>query len=237
MIQLATRGEVPDLEAERATRALAAVLDRRGIEQAATARLTRVRGPVGPLVIQVNLRLADSDVRMQCAGPANSVVPLAAGRLDRQVYRIATGAGPRWWFEAGRPALAGSSETVPITRRKQCRWQVCDPRSAVTLMDRMDYDAYVFTDSGSGEDSIVYRAGLAGVRLARQYGTYAPPVSDGPPLTIDPRRTRTLAEADATALLCERGLPFLFYTDPADGRGRLLYRRYDSRLTLIVATT
>lgn len=43
-----------------------------------------------------------------------------------------------------------------------------------------------------------------------------------------------LIEEAAVTRLCRKGLPFLFFTDADSGRGRLLYRRYDGDLTIVV---
>ncbi|NUS58959.1 MAG: hypothetical protein HOV66_29505, partial [Streptomycetaceae bacterium] len=98
----------------------------------------------------------------------------------------------------------------------------------------MDYDAFLFTDAETGEDAIVYRSGPAGLALARQR-TMRPPSLPGPlPLTVNPRKTPVLTAEQAATQLADGWLPFLFYTDAADRRGHLLYRRYDGELGLVV---
>ncbi|MFI7003423.1 hypothetical protein [Nocardia sp. NPDC050175] len=55
----------------------------------------------------------------------------------------------------------------------------------------------------------------------------------------DPRRPQPapyLSEHEAADRLCRYGLPFLFYPDPRDRRGRLFCRRYDGDLALIEPT-
>jgi hypothetical protein len=42
-----------------------------------------------------------------------------------------------------------------------------------------------------------------------------------------------LSPREAARWLADGWLPFLFFTDRASGRGRLLYRRYDGGLGLI----
>jgi hypothetical protein len=42
-----------------------------------------------------------------------------------------------------------------------------------------------------------------------------------------------LAGAAALDRVCRHGLRFLFFTDPATGRGQLLYARHDGNLGLI----
>jgi hypothetical protein len=60
----------------------------------------------------------------------------------------------------------------------------------------------------------------------------SPPV----PLIVNSRPTPTLTEAAAVGWLCKHGLRSLFFTDPAIGRGHLLYPRYDGNLTLVTPT-
>jgi Sigma 54 modulation/S30EA ribosomal protein C terminus len=70
-------------------------------------------------------------------------------------------------------ALAAPSDGV-ITRRKPVVLLRGDPLEAVAVMDAMDYDVHLFTDAETGEDAVVYRAGPAGLRLARQRRMYPP---------------------------------------------------------------
>ncbi|QOW36272.1 hypothetical protein [Nocardia seriolae] len=51
---------------------------------------------------------------------------------------------------------------------------------------------------------------------------------DGPPGPAP-----VLSAAEAQSRLCERGLPFVFFTDSSGGRGHLLYRRYGNELALV----
>lgn len=82
--------------------------------------------------------------------------------------------------------------------------------------------------------------------LARQRRMYPPgwswsptpnsPAAPAPvpvPLIVNSRPTPVLTEAAAVRRLCAHGLRFLFFTDPASGRGRLLYPRDDGNLALI----
>ena len=64
--------------------------------------------------------------------------------------------------------------------------------------------------------------------------SWSPPAACLPvPLIVNSRPTPTLTEAPAVDRLCGHGLRFLFFTDPAAGRGQLLYPRYDGNLGLI----
>lgn len=110
-------------------------------------------------------------------------------------------------------------------------------------MDAMDYDVHLFTDAETGEDAVVYRAGPSGLRLARQHHVFPPgwsrcraPAGPPVPLIVNSRPTPVLTEAAAVDRAREHGLPFLFFTDQATGRGQLLYARYDGNLGLITPT-
>ena len=52
-------------------------------------------------------------------------------------------------------------------------------------------------------------------------------------LAVYPHHTPIFAEADAVHRLCDDAVPFVFFTDKATGRGRLLYCRHDANLGLI----
>ncbi|AYF78061.1 hypothetical protein D7D52_34330 [Nocardia yunnanensis] len=226
-------GAVPAWEIERAEQVIEQILDRHRAGGVARVRMTRLRSPFGPILVQIDHDL-DGRVRTQVAAPSGAAVTAAATRLDRHLQRLDGFTALRWWSEPGRPPLACPSETRPILRRKDIRPRHCDPRAAVAAMDRMDYDAHLFIDSESGQDAVVYWAGPRGVALARRRGTYPARAHGDAPLHIDPRKIRTLTDTDAAVLLCERGLPFLFFSDPVHRRGRLLYRRYDGDLGLLV---
>ncbi len=110
-------------------------------------------------------------------------------------------------------------------------------------MDAMDYDAHLFTDTETGEDALVYRAGPSGLRLARQRHLFPPgwawsPRIQGPPVPqiVNSRATPTLSESDAVRRAREHSLRLLFYTDRETGRGQLLYPRHDGNLGLLVPT-
>jgi hypothetical protein len=158
-------------------------------------------------------------------------------KLDRQIRWLSGPWRPRPWPDPTPRVLAGADDAV-ITRRKACLLLRGTPRQAVAMMDAMDYDVHLFTDAETGEDAVVYRAGPSGLRLARQCSMRHPAMSDtaaSPPLqlTVNPHHTPILTEAAALCRLRDHGLPFLFFTDQATGRSRLLYLRYDANLGLI----
>lgn len=186
---------------------------------------------------QINVRGAGVTTRVQVTGPRGFAVTFAVERFDRQLARLAAQES-RTWPEPARPALAMLGEPRAIARRKQCTLLTCTPAEAVAVLDAMDYDAHLFTDSETGEDAVVHWA-AGGVRLIRQRATYPPvwppeAIGGSVPIVVDAEPAPRLSSGDAVNVLCRKGLPFLFCTDPDSGRGGLLYRRYDGDLALVV---
>lgn len=230
-------GRVPALEGERFAGAVARLLARLHIPGGARLRITGRDGGSGPLLIQVNLHLDGTPVRVQTPTHGRGDALPVVVRLERQITALRAPWRPRSWPDPARPALdrPGPGELV---RRKRVEPVTGRPPAAAAVLDAMDYDVHLFTDADTGEDAVVYRAGPSGVRLARQYSVHPPAGAGGPgPFTINPRPAPALGESRAVARLCEHGLPFLFYTDPGSGRGQLVYRRYDGGLTLVTPTT
>ncbi|MEV0293779.1 hypothetical protein [Nocardia sp. NPDC050710] len=232
--ELITRGAVRDLEVERTLRSVGRVLRYHHIDATARVRLTAARDSSGSMVAQVNTRFGESPIRVQVEGPSGFVAAFVAERLDRQIARISTGDAARIWPDPARPPLASVTDRRPIVRRKHCGLHRNSTTVAVRVMDAMDYDAHLYTDAQTGEDVAVYWAGPRGVRLARQRRIDPPRTSNAVLLTMNPRPAPLLTETEAADRLCRYGLPFLFFTDPGDRRGRLLYRRYDGDLTLVL---
>jgi hypothetical protein len=103
-------------------------------------------------------------------------------------------------------------------------------------MNAMDYDVHLFADVATGDEAVVYRAGPAGLRLARQHRMHPPGPPVGVAITVNPHPTPILTPGRAADRVNRSGLPVLLFTDPTTARGNLLYRRYDGDLTLITPT-
>lgn len=234
-VVVSVRGRIADLEIERIGSAVGRVLARRGTTSGARVRVTGANCDDGPMLVQVNLRVLGTPTRIQTMVPGKGVVLPAVDRLDKQISRLSGPWQPWTLPDPTRSALAAPGEGA-VARRKPYSLATADVRVAVASMDAMDYDVHLFTDAETGEDAIVYRAARSGLRLARQRHQHLPRLPNPPralPLTVPPSPPPALPEAEAVKRLCEHGLPFLFFTDLADGRGHLLYRRYDGDLGLI----
>lgn len=235
-VAVTTRGEVAAVDVTRAVRAVARVLRRHHLDAPARVRLSAPPDPEAPTVVQVDVRHLDAVIRVQVTGPRGFAVTFAAERLDRRLARMAAREA-RAWPDPARPPLARAGAPRPIVRRKRCALSTCTPAEAVAVLDAMDYDAHLFTDAETGEDAVVHWA-APGVRLIRQRATYPPirspqTVRSAPPIVVDAEPAACLDPVEAANLLCRKGLPFLFCTDPGSGRGGLLYRRHDGDLALV----
>ncbi len=96
----------------------------------------------------------------------------------------------------------------------------------------MDYDFHLFTDVGTGEDSVLYRSGRRATASPRSI----PPHLVGPAavqLTVSDLPAPRMNGGEAKQRLDLTGFPFVFFADAATGRGNVLYHRYDGHYGLI----
>jgi len=239
-LAVTTRGAVPAADVTRAVRGIGRVLRRHHLDASARVRVTAPSDADEPTVVQANIRIHDTPTRVQITGPRGFAVTFAVERLDRQIARLATNQS-REWPDPARPPLARVTEPRPIVRRKRCALLTGTPAEAAAVLDAMDYEAYLFTDAETGADAAVHWTDSLGVALTRQRSITGPQVAADLPMTVnslpllvDSEPAPTLIEEAAATRLCRKGLPFLFFTDADTGRGRLLYRRYDGDLTIVV---
>lgn len=226
-------------QGEYVARSVGRVLAHHEITGGARVRLKTGACGRGPMVMQVNLRVGELPARVLAVTSGVDDLTPALLRLDRQVVRMYEQWRPRPWPDPTRRLMTIAGEAV-VVRRKSVVLQRTTPLEAVAVMDAMDYDAHLFTDVETGEDAVVYRAGPSGLRLARQRHVYPPgwawsSSASGPavPLIVNSRQTACLTEDAAVHRAREHRLHLLFFTDPATGRGNLLYPRYDGNLGLI----
>ncbi|WP_431965827.1 sigma 54 modulation/S30EA ribosomal C-terminal domain-containing protein [Nocardia sp. bgisy134] len=121
----------------------------------------------------------------------------------------------------------------PVVRREHRVLLVGSVAEAAAELVARGREALLFTDIETGMDAVLYRGGPYGVRLARQHRRGLPGDSEAPALTVDARPTPYLEESEAVERLCRFGLSFVFFNDPGDGRGRLLYRGHDGDLIVV----
>lgn len=109
-------------------------------------------------------------------------------------------------------------------RHKTISPRPCTVNEAVVEMDDLDHDFHLFVESGRGIDSLVYRAGPTGVRLAQVDERADEVVPIDTPITVSIVPAPLLDTSVAVERLRLSGLPFL---DGDHGRGCALYHRYD----------
>jgi hypothetical protein len=102
-------------------------------------------------------------------------------------------------------------------------------QAAADEMDLLDHDFYLFTDTESGSDSVVFRSREPGHDPIE-------PAAGADPVAYELTASAVrLGEALARERLDLSGERFVFYRDPVDDRGRVLYRRRDGHYGLITS--
>jgi ribosome-associated translation inhibitor RaiA len=217
----------------------------------ARVRVTRHGDPARerPIVAQANIDLNGRPVRAQIeAATPREAVDLLADRLAHRLERAARGwearrgrvfeGEPHEWRHEFPPSPRRSYYPRPPAERQVVRHKTisplpCSVDEAVTEMDELDHDFHLFVEAVRGIDSLVYRAGPTGLRLAQVDGRADEVAPGRAPVTVSTVPAPLLDTAEAVDRLRFTGLPFLFYLDGDHGRGCVLYHRYDGHYGLI----
>ncbi|MCP2309527.1 ribosome hibernation promotion factor [Kitasatospora paracochleata] len=249
-LTVVTRGEVSLAAPDYARSKMLAVLDRLD-EPVLAARVKLTQEPnhavARPSVAQALVDLNGRPVRAHVAAATmQEAIDLLQDRLNARIARVRDhrdhrephrhrGTAPTAWSDPGRdghrPQRRTSGGDDPrIVRHKSYSLARQTAWEAVFELEAMDYDFHLFTDAVSGRDSVVHRdAAHGGYRLA----TADPQAAPVPGLPASTAGAPELAVADAVDLLDLSGVPFVFFTDAASGRGNVLYHRYDGHYGLI----
>lgn len=245
-VQVWMRGVFPPDTGDYARRMVTAVLR----EATAPLRDVRVRLSMHrdpavyfPVVAQGNLDLGGRPVRAQARGAtARDAIDLLQARLHHQLDQPPAQAdssttpphsdrrmppAPRMVFYPRPPG------TQQIVRCKPVRLAVLGVDEAVQEMGRRDYYFHLFTEVGTCQDSVVYRAGPIGYRFAQVLPAPQRLAPHTTQLTWYDRPAPELRSADAAERLGMCEVPFLFFLDVDRGRGSVLYRRYDGHYGLL----
>ncbi|MEV0537516.1 sigma 54 modulation/S30EA ribosomal C-terminal domain-containing protein [Kitasatospora sp. NPDC050463] len=246
-VSVELRGAVSPESVEYARTKLLAVIERLG-EPVLAARVKLTQEPnhavIRPALAQAVVDLAGRPVRAHVAATTmNEAVDLLKDRLNARLARVrhhreahrhdSPEAGSHSWYDGAghehRPQRRGrAARERRIVRRKSYSLPRQSAFAAAFEMEAMDYDFHLFTDAASGHDSLVYRdERTGGHRVASADLTTS--ARSGPGDAPTPR----LAVAEAVSRIDLTGLPFVFFTDTATGRGNVLYHRYDGHYGLI----
>ncbi len=202
------------------------------------------------VIAQANLDVNGRPIRAQVEGvTAREAIDRLEARLRRRLERAAESwearrggmpkVAPHEWRHESEPTHRPNYFPRPeserrIIRHKSYSLPDCTIDEAALEMELLDYDFHLFTESGSQQDSVLYRDGSSEYRLAQ----VIPELSDelAPfdlPLTISPQPAPRLTVDEAIERIGLLGLPFLFFVDAARDRGTVLYHRYDGHYGLI----
>lgn len=118
-----------------------------------------------------------------------------------------------------------------IVRRKTFALTPMTPDEAAYEMSLLGHDFYLFTDSRSGKDAVVYLDGDGRFAIRGE----AVPSTDSVGLVETVGTAPELSVNEAMSRLELAGEPFVFFLDPETRRGRVLYVRYDGHYGLITA--
>jgi ribosome-associated translation inhibitor RaiA len=216
----------------------------------ARARLTQSADPGNerPAAVQVRLDLHGRLVRAHVAAPTMiQAIDLVHERLAHQLARLARRHAPtrrggsekieeehEWWHghePTERPTYyPRPADERQIVREKSLALTPETREDAAADMDQLDYDFYLFTDLDTGLESVIYRAGQTGYRLA---SAAPPPKHRSDRVTVSPQPGPRLTTAEARDRLELAGWPFVFFVDSTDGQASVLYHRYDGHYGLL----
>jgi ribosome-associated translation inhibitor RaiA len=119
-----------------------------------------------------------------------------------------------------------------IVRRKTFAVGEMTPDEAAFELELLDHDFYLFHNLETGEDNVIAREGGSAYELLEPSATCTLGETAATIRHSD-RRPPRMDTDSAVELLDIADSPFVFFLDPDDGRGRVLYRRYDGNYGLI----
>ena len=218
----------------------------------ARVRVTRHEDPAAAnaFTAQANVDLNGTLIRVQVAAPTPGE---ALAQLSEKLRHAAERAAARWkdraarmsaqaphaWRHIFEPSQRPSYSPRPPEERRVMRHKsfglgTCTADEAAFDMDELDYDFFLFTELGSGQDSVLYRTGPDSYGLAQLAPKPGRVTPGAVTLAISDQPAAELTEAEAVSRLNLSGEPFLFFREPGgQRRGRVLYRRYDGHYGLI----
>ncbi|MFD9126621.1 sigma 54 modulation/S30EA ribosomal C-terminal domain-containing protein [Kitasatospora sp. NPDC059571] len=222
------RGQVSLAAPDYARTKLLAVLERLD-EPILAARVKLTQEPnhavARPSLAQATVDLNGRPVRAHVAAATmQEAVDLLRDRLTARLARMGRHRDhhPGATDDHRPQRRARRAEDRRIERHKAYSLARRSVRAAVFEMEAMDYDFHLFTDEVSGCDSVVYRDPATGGHLVVAAG---PPPEPAPGLSVSTAGVPALTVGDAAERLDLSGLPFVFFTDAATGRGNVLYHR------------
>lgn len=255
-VAVSTRGDVSEEQSGLARERLAR-MDRFVPDPILTARamLTCESNPSLERPARAEAEL-DVNGRLVCGRVAAETMPLAIGELAKRLERQLRDFGERRASRQREPAQTAQGEwrhgswSTPrpgyfpraavereLIRRKTFALESMEPLQALAEMLDLDHDFYLFRDSQTGSDAVVYhrddgRIGLIGVGGEGE----GRPSRDG--IVYEQSRfSAAITLQDAIDEMNALSHRFMFFVDAASGRGEVIYMRYDGHYGLIEPAT
>ncbi|MDI3314079.1 MAG: HPF/RaiA family ribosome-associated protein [Mycobacterium sp.] len=217
----------------------------------AHVKLGRHADPAVPrrVIAQANLDVNGRLVRAQVEGATTrEAIDRLEARLRHQLEHVAEhwearrgkmpSGQPHEWRHQAEPAHRPSyfprpPEQRQIIRHKSFTLGTLSVDEAAEEMELLDYDFHLFTEKGTRQASVLYRAGSTGYRLAQVKPSPQELAPHELPVTVSSQPPPRITVQEAVERLSLLGLPFLFFIDAAEGRAGVLYHRYDGHYGLI----
>ncbi|MBF6145880.1 sigma 54 modulation/S30EA ribosomal C-terminal domain-containing protein [Nocardia nova] len=191
-----------------------------------------------PFVAQADI-VAERPLRVQVTGAtARDAVDLLQARTRARLRMPIGGGATR--RQRCEPQAATLLYLRPVTQRKIVRtkcFHLLDRTAAEAAADMalMDYDFWLFAESGAETESVLARTTGGHYRLIRLDERAATADSANLPLTVADAPAPVLDRVEALARLQLSGSPFLFFRDRELDRGCVFYHRYDGHYGFITS--
>ena len=125
------------------------------------------------------------------------------------------------------------AEEREVVKHKSLAMRPVTLEEAADEMDQLDHGFYLFFDCDYDTDRVVYRNGGGLLYAMPTISGENLPGDTRPPILPSSLVLNHLPLEDAKALLDVGEEPFVFFTDTPNGRGQVLYRRFDGHYGLI----
>jgi len=251
-VQVTVHGDVPAAAVEHAQKAIASVAAHspRPI-LLATCHLQVDRDPARQRPCEARATL-DVSGRPVCAHVAAEEMALAIDRLEARLRRRLADlaetrterrrrggtAEPGEWQHGDLPAERPDFYPRPPEERRVLERATyspdpIDPDEAAWELHMLDERFHLFVDSATGADAVIQRLDDGTWELQEAVPDPTAEARAAITLDVSPTPARRLDLAAARSVLDLSDAQFVFYVDPSDERGRLLYRRYDGHYGLL----
>jgi ribosome-associated translation inhibitor RaiA len=248
---IVVRGDVPDQMVAYARGKLAAIVADAPVPVlSAELRLDHHADPARerPDYVEATIDLDGTPVRAhRNAATMPEAIDRALARLRRRVEAANELARDRVlghrdldsWHHDDRPTerphvFPRPVEDRVLVRRKTFALHPESIEAALSDLETLDHDFFLFVHDETDTEAVVYRIG-GGYGLMQRTETPEAIKRVEIPLELGPHPATTTLE-NALAILDETNAPFEFFVDAAGGRGQVAYRRYDGHYGLVLPT-